>query len=93
MIDLRPHLPKQSYPAIPQMTTIFVQTLSIGNFPRYRTIMTKVYRDGKVFWGKTYDVSQYDKQRSHPSMNLGVKWDLCVLFVQTAVKCQDCKFV
>ena len=29
----------------------------------------------------------------HPSMNLGVKWDLYVLFVQTAVKCQDCKFV
>ena len=26
-------------------------------------------------------------------MDLGVKWDLCVLFVQTAVKCQDCKFV
>ena len=22
-------------------------------------------------------------------MNLGVKWDLCVLFVQTAKKCQD----
>ena len=39
--------------------------------------------------GKTYDVSQYNSQRSHPSMNLGVKWDLCVLLVQTAVKCQD----
>ena len=26
-------------------------------------------------------------------MDLGVKWDLCVLSVQTAVKCQDCKFV
>ena len=24
-----------------------------------------------------------------PSMDLGVEWDLCVLFVQTAVKCQD----
>ena len=24
---------------------------------------------------------------------LGVQWDLCVLFVQTAVKYQDCKFV
>ena len=47
----------------------------------------------KVFLGKTYDVSQYDSQRSHPSMDLGVKWDLCVLFVQTTVKCQDCKFV
>ena len=46
-----------------------------------------------VFLGKTYDVSPYDSQRSHPSMDLGVKWDLCVLFVQTAVKCQDCKFV
>ena len=46
-----------------------------------------------VFLGKTYDVSPYDSQRSHPLMNLGVKWDLCVLFVQTAVKCQDCKFV
>ena len=46
-----------------------------------------------VFFGKTYDVSPYDSQRSHPSMDLGVKWDLCVLFVQTAVKCQDCKFV
>ena len=46
-----------------------------------------------VFLRKTYDVSPYDSQRSHPSMNLGVKWDLCVLFVQTAVKCQDCKFV
>ena len=46
-----------------------------------------------IFWGETYDVSPYDSQRSHPSMNLGVKWDLCVLFVQTAVKCQDCKFV
>ena len=40
-----------------------------------------------------YYVSPYDSQRSHPSMDLGVKWDLCVLFVQTAVKCQDCKFV
>ena len=47
----------------------------------------------KVFLGKTYDVSPYDSQRSHPSMDLGVKWDLCVLFVQTAVNCQDCKFV
>ena len=28
-----------------------------------------------------------------PSIDLGVKWDLCVLFLQTAVKCQDCKFV
>ena len=37
-----------------------------------------------VFLGKTYDVSPYDSQRSHPSMDLGVKWDLCVLFVQTA---------
>ena len=46
-----------------------------------------------VFLGKTYDVSPYDSQRSHPSMDLGVKWDLCVLFVQTTVKCQDCKFV
>ena len=36
--------------------------------------------------GKTYDVSPYDLQRSHPSMILGVKLDLCVLFVQTAVK-------
>ena len=46
-----------------------------------------------VFLGKTYDVSPYDSQRSHPSMDLGVEWDLCVLFVQTAVNCQDCKFV
>ena len=46
-----------------------------------------------VFLGKTYDVSPYDSQRSHPSIDLGVKWDLCVLFVQTAVNCQDCKFV
>ena len=45
-----------------------------------------------IFWEK-YDVSPYDSQRSHPLMNLGGKWDLCVLFVQTAVKCQDCKFV
>ena len=28
-----------------------------------------------VFLGKTYDVSPYDSQRSHPSMDLGVKWD------------------
>ena len=35
---------------------------------------------------KTYNVSPYDSQRSHPSMDLGVKWDLCILFVQTAVK-------
>ena len=48
---------------------------------------------GMVFLGKTYDVSPYDSQRSHPSMDLGVEWDLCVLFVQTAVNCQDCKFV
>ena len=48
---------------------------------------------GAVFLGKTYDVSPYDSQRSHPSMDLGVEWDLCVLFVQTAVNCQDCKFV
>ena len=46
-----------------------------------------------AFWGKIYDVSPYDTQRSHPSMDLAVKLDLCVLFVQTAVKCQDCKFV
>ena len=46
-----------------------------------------------VFWGKTYDVSPYDSQWLHPSMNLDVQWDLCVLFLQTAVKCQDCKFV
>ena len=39
-----------------------------------------------VFWGKTYDVSPNDSQRSHPSMNLGVKLDLCDLFVHTAVK-------
>ena len=32
-----------------------------------------------VFLGKTYDVSPYDSQRSHPLMDLGVKWDLCVL--------------
>ena len=44
----------------------------------------------KVFLGKTYDVSPYDSQRSHPSMDLGVEWDLCVLFVQTGVNCQDC---
>ena len=50
----------------------------------------------KMIWeflGKTYDVSPYDSQRSHLSMDLGVKWDLCVLFVQTTVNCQDCKFV
>ena len=35
-----------------------------------------------VFLGKTYDVSPYDSQRSYPLMDLGVKWDLCVLFVQ-----------
>ena len=28
-----------------------------------------------LFLGKTYDVSPYDSQRSHPSMDLGVKWD------------------
>ena len=39
-----------------------------------------------IFWGKTYDVSPYDSQRSHPSMNLGVKLDLCVPVVQTAVE-------
>ena len=32
-----------------------------------------------VFLGKTYDVSPYDSQRWHPSMDLGVKWDFCVL--------------
>ena len=47
----------------------------------------------EVFLGKTYDVSPFDSQRSHPSMDLGVKWDLCVLFVQTAVNCKECKFV
>ena len=47
-------------------------------------------KKGMVFLGKTYDVSPYDSQRSHPSMDLGVKWDLCVLFVQTGVNCQDC---
>ena len=35
-----------------------------------------------IFLGKTYDLSPYDSQ----SLNLGVKLDLCVLFVQTAVK-------
>ena len=43
--------------------------------------------------GKTYNVSPYESQRSHPSINLGVKLDLCVLFVLTAVRCQDCKLV
>ena len=46
-----------------------------------------------VILGKTYDVSPYDSQRSHPSMNVGVKWDLHALFVQTAVKSQDGNFV
>ena len=44
------------------------------------------FSDMIIFSGKTYDVAPYDSQRSHPSMDLGVKLDLRVLFVQTAVK-------
>ena len=50
---------------------------------------TRPFTYGNGILGKMYDVSQYDSQRSHPSMDLGVKWE----FVQTAVNCQDCKFV
>ena len=35
-----------------------------------------------IFLGKTY-VSQYYLQWSHPLMNLGVKFDLCVPFVHS----------
>ena len=42
-------------------------------------------RDNDIL-GKTYDVSPYDSQRSHPSISLGVMLDFCVLFVQSAVK-------
>ena len=59
-----------------------------GRFPR-KLLISKAH-ENMVFLGETYDVSPYHSQRSHPSMDLGVKWDLCVLFVQTAVKCQDC---
>ena len=45
-----------------------------------------------VFLVKTYDVSPYDSQRSHPSMDLGEVGFVCPV-VQTAVKCQDCKIV
>ena len=43
---------------------------------------TTVHNLREVFWVKTYDVCPYDSQRSHPSMTLVVKRDLCVLFVQ-----------
>ena len=46
----------------------------------------QTYHQNMVFLGKKYDVSPYDSQRSHTSMDLGVKWDLSVLFVQTDVK-------
>ena len=65
--------------------------VSILFFPQEEQCLKTASR--LVFLGKTYGVSPYDSQWSHPSMDLGVKWDLSVLFVQTAVKCQDCKFV
>ena len=37
----------------------------------YRLLMSFVM----VFLGKTYDVSPYDSQRSHPLFDLGVKWN------------------
>ena len=45
----------------------------------FLSLQTTVKRQvfSKVFLGKTYDVSPYDSQRSHPSINLGVKLDLC----------------
>ena len=39
-----------------------------------------------TFLVKTYDKTPDDSQRSHPSMNLGVKLDLCIPFVQTVPK-------
>ena len=42
-----------------------------------------------IFRRKTYDASPYDTQRSHHSVNLGVKLDLCVPFVQIAVRMSD----
>ena len=57
---------------------------------KHSIMMTAEQHKKMVFLGKTYDVSPYDSQRSHPSMDLGVEWDLCVLFVQTGVNCQDC---
>ena len=35
---------------------------------------------------KTYDACPYDSRNSHPLMSLGVNLDLCLPFVQTAVK-------
>ena len=35
-----------------------------------------------IFQGKTYNVYPYDSQRSHPSVNLGVKLDLCITCFQ-----------
>ena len=73
------------------MCNIYNSYLYLYIYTTHRCPMMLVRgRQPMVFLGKTYNVSQYD---SHPSMNLGVKWDLCILFVKTAVKCQDCKFV
>ena len=54
----------------------------------FSVILNYMHAEGKnnlkmIFLAKIYDVSPYDSQRSHPLMNLGVKWDLCVLFVQS----------
>ena len=48
----------------------------------------KIKKD-MILWGETYDISPYDLQRSHPSINLDVKLDLCVPFVKTAVKISE----
>ena len=72
------------------------KSLGLGEDDMWNFLMLSISLDITFTYGilgKTYDVSPYDSPRSHPLMDLGVKWDLCVLFVQTAVKCQDCKFV
>ena len=38
-----------------------------------------------------YDVSPYESQKSQTSASLGVKLDLCILFVQTALRSQSYK--
>ena len=46
-----------------------------------------------IFWGKTYDVSPYDSQRSHISINLMISWTSLSHLYKLLWNCQDCKFV
>ena len=60
MIDLRQYIPTFAYPDVAKMATIFSQTLSIGNFPRHRVVITRGDRQGK-FRVRLIDPRHYEE--------------------------------